>query len=57
MELQGIEDTANQIGIEKLLQTIPFWLAFVRIACQATITEEIIVRGYLFKKFLKSIRF
>ncbi|HEM3504866.1 CPBP family intramembrane metalloprotease [Streptococcus suis] len=53
MELQGIEDTANQIGIEKLLQTIPFWLAFVRIACQAAITEEIIVRGYLFKKFFE----
>ncbi|HFI0450661.1 TPA: lysostaphin resistance A-like protein [Streptococcus suis] len=53
MELQGIEDTANQIGIEKLLQTIPFWLAFVRIACQAAITEEIIVRGYLFKKLFE----
>ncbi|HEM3937308.1 TPA: CPBP family intramembrane metalloprotease [Streptococcus suis] len=53
MDLQGIEDTANQIGIEKLLQTIPFWLAFVRIACQAAITEEIIVRGYLFKKLFE----
>ncbi|HFI0633789.1 TPA: lysostaphin resistance A-like protein [Streptococcus suis] len=53
MDLQGIEDTANQIGIEKLLQTIPFWLAFVRIACQAAITEEIIVRGYLYKKLFE----
>ncbi|NQN53186.1 CPBP family intramembrane metalloprotease [Streptococcus suis] len=53
MDLQGIEDTTNQIGIEKLLQTIPFWLAFVRIACQAAITEEIIVRGYLFKKLFE----
>ncbi|HFR3775033.1 TPA: lysostaphin resistance A-like protein [Streptococcus suis] len=53
MDLQGIEDTTNQIGIEKLLQTIPFWLAFVRVACQAAITEEIIVRGYLFKKFFE----
>ncbi|HEL1907425.1 TPA: CPBP family intramembrane metalloprotease [Streptococcus suis] len=53
MELQGIEATANQIGIEKALRTIPFWLGFVRIACQAAISEEIIVRGYLFKKFFE----
>ncbi|NQG96840.1 CPBP family intramembrane metalloprotease [Streptococcus suis] len=53
MDLQGIEDTANQIGIDKLLRTIPFGLAFVRIACQAAISEEIIVRGYLFKKFFE----
>ncbi|HEM3587303.1 TPA: CPBP family intramembrane metalloprotease [Streptococcus suis] len=56
MDLQGIEDTANQIGIEKLLQTIPFWLAFVRIACQAAISEEIIFRGYLFKKFFEKYK-
>ncbi|HEP1800568.1 TPA: CPBP family intramembrane metalloprotease [Streptococcus suis] len=53
MDLQGIEDTANQIGIDKLLRMIPFGLAFVRIACQAAISEEIIVRGYLFKKFFE----
>ncbi|WP_394404626.1 CPBP family intramembrane glutamic endopeptidase [Streptococcus sp. 20-1249] len=53
MDLQGIEDTANQIGIEKLLRAIPFGLAFVRIACQAAITEEIIIRGYLFKKLFE----
>ncbi|HEL1960410.1 TPA: CPBP family intramembrane metalloprotease [Streptococcus suis] len=53
MDLQGIEDTANQIGIDKLLRTIPFGLAFVRVACQAAITEEIIVRGYLFKKLFE----
>ncbi|HFU4115862.1 TPA: lysostaphin resistance A-like protein [Streptococcus suis] len=53
MDLQGIEDTANQIGIDKLLRMIPFWLAFVRIAFQAAISEEIIVRGYLFKKFFE----
>ncbi|HFI0120369.1 TPA: lysostaphin resistance A-like protein [Streptococcus suis] len=56
MDLQGIEDTTNQIGIEKLLQTIPFWLAFVRIACQAAISEEIIFRGYLFKKFFEKYK-
>ncbi|CYU87843.1 CPBP family intramembrane glutamic endopeptidase [Streptococcus suis] len=56
MELQGIEATANQIGIDKLLRTIPFGLAFVRIACQAAISEEIIVRGYLFKKFFEKYK-
>lgn len=56
MELQGIEATANQIGIERALRTIPFGLAFVRIACQAAISEEIIVRGYLFKKFFEKYK-
>ncbi len=53
MELQGIEETSNDLELRKLLENIPFWLAFVRIACQAAITEEIIVRGYLFKKFFE----
>lgn len=53
MELQGIEETSNDLELTKLLENIPFWLAFVRIACQAAITEEIIVRGYLFKKFFE----
>lgn len=56
MDLQGIEDTANQIGIDKLLRMIPFGLAFVRIACQAAISEEIIVRGYLFKKLFEKYK-
>ncbi|HEM4128911.1 TPA: CPBP family intramembrane metalloprotease [Streptococcus suis] len=53
MELQGIEETSNELELTKLLENIPFWLAFVRVACQAAITEEIIVRGYLFKKFFE----
>ncbi|HEM3542941.1 type II CAAX endopeptidase family protein [Streptococcus suis] len=53
MELQGIEETSNDLELTKLLENIPFWLAFVRIACQAAITEEIIVRGYLFKKLFE----
>ncbi|HFI0796466.1 TPA: lysostaphin resistance A-like protein [Streptococcus suis] len=53
MELQGIEETGNDLELTKLLENIPFWLAFVRIACQAAITEEIIVRGYLFKKLFE----
>ncbi|HFU4115863.1 TPA: lysostaphin resistance A-like protein [Streptococcus suis] len=53
MDLQGIEETSNELELTKLLENIPFWLAFVRIACQAAITEEIIVRGYLFKKLFE----
>ncbi|HFR3702469.1 TPA: lysostaphin resistance A-like protein [Streptococcus suis] len=53
MELQGIEETSNELELTKLLENIPFWLAFVRVACQAAITEEIIVRGYLFKKLFE----
>ncbi|CYV98136.1 TPA: CPBP family intramembrane metalloprotease [Streptococcus suis] len=53
MELQGIEETSNELELTKLLENIPFWLAFVRIACQAAISEEIIVRGYLFKKLFE----
>ncbi|MGQ7366155.1 lysostaphin resistance A-like protein [Streptococcus suis] len=53
MELQGIEETSNELELTKLFENIPFWLAFVRVACQAAITEEIIVRGYLFKKLFE----
>ncbi len=53
MDLQGIEETSNELELTKLLENIPFWLAFVRVACQAAITEEIIVRGYLFKKLFE----
>ncbi|HFI0351510.1 TPA: lysostaphin resistance A-like protein [Streptococcus suis] len=56
MELQGIEETSNELELTKLLENIPFWLAFVRVACQAAITEEIIVRGYLFKKVFEKYK-
>ncbi|MGQ7449184.1 lysostaphin resistance A-like protein [Streptococcus suis] len=56
MDLQGIEETSNELELTKLLENIPFWLAFVRIACQAAITEEIIVRGYLFKKVFEKYK-
>lgn len=56
MELQGIEETSNELELTKLLENIPFWLAFVRIACQAAISEEIIVRGYLFKKLFEKYK-
>ncbi|WP_079848517.1 CPBP family intramembrane glutamic endopeptidase [Streptococcus suis] len=56
MELQGIEDTANQLDIETILQKIPAWLAFINFVCLPAISEEIIVRGYLFKKLFEKYK-
>ncbi|HEL2402702.1 TPA: CPBP family intramembrane metalloprotease [Streptococcus suis] len=53
MELQGIEETSNNLELTKLLENIPFWLALINMACLPAISEEIIVRGYLFKKFFE----
>ncbi|WP_238595305.1 CPBP family intramembrane glutamic endopeptidase [Streptococcus suis] len=56
MDLQGIEDTANQLDIETILQKIPAWLAFINFVCLPAISEEIIVRGYLFKKLFEQYK-
>ncbi|MFM0785366.1 lysostaphin resistance A-like protein [Streptococcus suis] len=56
MELQGIEDTANQMDIETILEKIPAWLAFINFVCLPAISEEIIVRGYLFKKLFEKYK-
>ncbi|HFU4222792.1 TPA: lysostaphin resistance A-like protein [Streptococcus suis] len=56
MDLQGIEDTANQMDIETILQKIPAWLAFINFVCLPAISEEIIVRGYLFKKLFEKYK-
>ncbi|HFI0053822.1 TPA: lysostaphin resistance A-like protein [Streptococcus suis] len=56
MDLQGIEDTANQLYIETILQKIPAWLAFINFVCLPAISEEIIVRGYLFKKLFEKYK-
>ncbi|HFI0106701.1 TPA: lysostaphin resistance A-like protein [Streptococcus suis] len=56
MDLQGIEDTANQLDIETILEKIPAWLAFINFACLPAISEEIIVRGYLFKKLFEKYK-
>ncbi|HFI0143195.1 TPA: lysostaphin resistance A-like protein [Streptococcus suis] len=56
MELQGIEDTANQMDIETILEKIPAWLAFIHFVCLPAISEEIIVRGYLFKKLFEKYK-
>ncbi|HEM3576942.1 TPA: CPBP family intramembrane metalloprotease [Streptococcus suis] len=56
MDLQGIEDTANQMDIEIILEKIPAWLAFINFVCLPAISEEIIVRGYLFKKLFEKYK-
>ncbi|HEL1619601.1 TPA: CPBP family intramembrane metalloprotease [Streptococcus suis] len=56
MDLQGIEDTANQLDIETILEKIPAWLAFINFVCLPAISEEIIVRGYLFKKLFEKYK-
>ncbi|BCP61248.1 hypothetical protein SUT328_04310 [Streptococcus parasuis] len=56
MELQGIEETSNELELTKLLENIPFWLALINMACLPAISEEIIVRGYLFKKFFEKYK-
>ncbi|MGQ7543511.1 lysostaphin resistance A-like protein [Streptococcus suis] len=53
MELQGLEETSNDLELTKLLENIPFWLALINMACLPAISEEVIVRGYLFKKFFE----
>ncbi|MCK4025332.1 CPBP family intramembrane metalloprotease [Streptococcus suis] len=56
MELQGIEETSNELELTKLLENIPFWLALINMACLPAISEEIIVRGYLFKKLFEKYK-
>lgn len=56
MDLQGIEDTANQMDIETILEKIPAWLAFIHFVCLPAVSEEIIVRGYLFKKLFEKYK-
>ncbi|HEM4768741.1 TPA: CPBP family intramembrane metalloprotease [Streptococcus suis] len=56
MELQGIEETGNELELIKLLENIPFWLALINMACLPAISEEIIVRGYLFKKLFEKYK-
>ncbi|HEM2749219.1 TPA: CPBP family intramembrane metalloprotease [Streptococcus suis] len=56
LELQGIEETSNDLELTKLVENIPFWLALINMACLPAISEEIIVRGYLFKKFFEKYK-
>ncbi|HFI0501359.1 TPA: lysostaphin resistance A-like protein [Streptococcus suis] len=53
MELQGIEDTSNELELTKILENIPFWVALINMACLPAISEEVIIRGYLFKKLFE----
>ncbi|HFU4500691.1 TPA: lysostaphin resistance A-like protein [Streptococcus suis] len=53
MELQGIEETSNELELTKILVNIPFWVALINMACLPAIAEEVITRGYLFKKLFE----
>lgn len=50
MDLQGVDTTANQDAIVQLLAGVPFWLALLITAPLPALAEEIIFRGYLYKK-------
>lgn len=50
MEMRGIDTTANQDAIVQLLAGVPFWLALLITALLPALAEEIIFRGYLYKK-------
>lgn len=50
MEMRGIDTTANQDAIVQLLAGVPFWLALLITASLPALAEEIIFRGYLYKK-------
>lgn len=50
MEMRGIDTTANQDAIVQLLAGVPFWLPLLITALLPALAEEIIFRGYLYKK-------
>ena len=50
MEMRGIDTTVNQDAIVQLLAGVPFWLALLITALLPALAEEIIFRGYLYKK-------
>ena len=50
MDLQGVDTTANQDAIVQLLAGVPVWLALLITALLPALAEEIIFRGYLYKK-------
>ena len=50
MEMRGIDTTVNQDAIAQLLAGVPFWLALLITALLPALAEEIIFRGYLYKK-------
>ena len=50
MEMRGIDTTANQDAIVQLLAGVSFWLALLTTTLLPALAEEIIFRGYLYKK-------
>ncbi|WP_261979821.1 type II CAAX endopeptidase family protein [Streptococcus suis] len=54
LELQGAETTANETLIMESLKGVPFWLATLTTALLPAVGEEVILRGYFFKKLFGS---
>ncbi|HEL1587286.1 TPA: CPBP family intramembrane metalloprotease [Streptococcus suis] len=54
LELQGAETTANETLIMESLKEVPFWLATLTTALLPAVGEEVILRGYFFKKLFGS---
>ncbi|MBY5033557.1 CPBP family intramembrane metalloprotease [Streptococcus gallolyticus] len=54
LELQSAIATANDALIIESLKGVPFWLAFLITAFLPAIVEEVVLRGYFFKKLFGS---
>ncbi|HFU4054236.1 TPA: lysostaphin resistance A-like protein [Streptococcus suis] len=50
LELQGAETTVNETLIMESLKGVPFWLAILTTAFLPAVGEEVMLRGYFFKK-------
>ncbi|QUE55377.1 CPBP family intramembrane metalloprotease [Streptococcus oriscaviae] len=56
MNVQGVDTTANQKEIVQLFAGLPFWLAFLLTTPLPALAEEVVFRGYLYKKLFGEYR-
>lgn len=56
MNVQGVDTTANQKEIVQLFAGLPFWLAFLLTTPLPALAEEVVFRGYLYKKLFGKYR-
>ncbi|HGA1129941.1 hypothetical protein [Streptococcus suis] len=54
LELQGVTTTENDASIIEFLKGVPFRLALLTTAFLPAVVEEVILRGYFFKKLFGS---
>ncbi|WP_256866476.1 CPBP family intramembrane metalloprotease, partial [Streptococcus suis] len=54
LELQGVTTTENDASIIEFLKGVPFRLALLTTAFLPAVVEEVIFRGYFFKKLFGS---